>query len=59
MKLVVGALKEVVHSYGNFIPNFKVASAGTLKRRGSYGFSRNLRRVVRFCRRGGMIGKIL
>ena len=59
LNLVGGALKEVIHSYGNFIPNAQVPSAETLKRRGSYGFFGNPRRVVRFCRRGGMTGKIL
>jgi hypothetical protein len=59
MKLVGGALKEVVHSYGYFIPKIQVASVETLNRRGSYRFFGNPRRVVRFYRRGGMTGKIL
>jgi hypothetical protein len=59
LKLVGGALKEAVHSYGNFFPNVQVPSAETLKRRGTYGFSGNPRRVVQLCRRGGMTGKRL
>ena len=51
MRVVGGVLREVVHPYAIFIPNVQVLSAETPKNRGSYKFSGNPRRVVRFCRR--------
>jgi hypothetical protein len=54
-----GALEKAVLSHAKICLNVQVLGAETLKRRGSYGFSGNPRRVVRFCRRGGMTGKSL
>jgi hypothetical protein len=51
LKLVGGALKEVVHSYALFSPNVQVTSVETPQKGRSYEISRNPRRVVRFCRR--------
>jgi hypothetical protein len=48
LKLVGGALKEVVHSYTLFSPNVQVSSAEKLQKSRSCGFSRNPRRVVQF-----------
>jgi hypothetical protein len=59
LKLVGGALKEVVHSYALFSPNVQVLSVGTPQKGGSYGFSGNPRRVVRFCRSERMTGRCL
>jgi hypothetical protein len=46
-----GALEEVVLSYAKIIPNVQVLRAETPQKGGSYGFSGNPRRVVRFCRK--------
>jgi hypothetical protein len=51
LKLVGGALKEVVHSYALFSPNIQVTSVETPQRGRSYKISGNPRRVVWFCRR--------
>jgi hypothetical protein len=48
-------MREVVHSYANFSPNFQVLSVGTPKRRGSYRFSGNPRRPYDFAVRGGQL----
>jgi hypothetical protein len=48
LRLVGGALKEVVHAYALLIPNFQVPSVENLQKSGSYGFFGNPRRVVRF-----------
>jgi hypothetical protein len=48
LKLVGGALKEVVHSYAKIIPNVQVLRDETEKEGGSYEISGNPRRVVRF-----------
>jgi hypothetical protein len=49
LKVVGGALKEVVHSYAIFIPNLSVEGAETTKKERVVPFSGNPRRVVRFC----------
>jgi hypothetical protein len=54
-----GALKEVVPSCPNFSPNVQVLRAGTPQKGGSYRFSGNPRRVVRFCRNEKMTGRCL
>jgi hypothetical protein len=56
MKLVGGALKEVVHSYALFSPSVQVTSVETPQKGRSYGISGNPRRVVRFCRSERMTG---
>jgi len=48
MRVVGGALKEVVHTYVLFILNVEVSSAGNPQKSRSYGFSGNPRRVVQF-----------
>jgi hypothetical protein len=55
LKVVGGALREDIHSYAIFSPNFQVLSVGILKNIGSYRFFGNSRRVVRFCKRGGRL----
>jgi hypothetical protein len=59
LRVFGGALEKVVLSHAKIYLNLQVLGAKTLKIRGSYRFFGNPRRVVRFCRRGGMIGKIL
>jgi hypothetical protein len=51
LKIVGGALKEVVHSYALFSPNVQVTSVETPQRGRSYEIFGNPRRVVQFCRR--------
>jgi hypothetical protein len=51
LKVVGGALKEVVHSYAIFISNLSVEGAETTKKERVVPFSGNPRRVIRFCRR--------
>jgi hypothetical protein len=46
--------RDVVHSYTLCSPNVQVASAETPRKSRPYGFSRNPRRAVRFCRREKM-----
>jgi hypothetical protein len=48
LRLVEGALKEVVHTYSIFNPNLQVTSDENPQKSRSYGFSGNPRRVVRF-----------
>jgi hypothetical protein len=52
LNIVGGALKEAIHFYIIFFPKFQVLSVGTPKRRGSYVFSGNPRRVVQFKKKG-------
>jgi hypothetical protein len=46
-----GALEESVLSYAKFIPNIKALRDKIPQKGGSYGFSGNPRRVVRFCKK--------
>jgi hypothetical protein len=48
LKLVGGAMKEVIHSYALFSPNIQVPSSENLQKSRLYIFSRKPRRVVRF-----------
>jgi hypothetical protein len=48
LKLVGGTLKEVVHSYAIFSPNFQVPSDENLQKSRLHEFSGNPRSVVRF-----------
>jgi hypothetical protein len=59
LRVYGGALEEAVLSCSKIIPNIQVLRDETPKKRGSYSFSGNPRRVVWFCRRGGMTGKSL
>jgi hypothetical protein len=59
LKLVGGALKEVVHSYALFIPSVQVLSVGTPRKGGLYEISGNPRRVIWFCRNERMTGRYL
>jgi hypothetical protein len=44
-------LEEAVLSYAKITPNVQVLRAETPKKGGSYGFSGNPRRAVRFCKK--------
>jgi hypothetical protein len=46
-----GALEEAVLSYAKIGPNVQVSRVETYQKGGSYEFSRNPRRVIRFCRK--------
>jgi hypothetical protein len=49
LRVVEGALREVVHTYAIFSPNVSILSDGIAKKERVIRISRNLRRVVRFC----------
>jgi hypothetical protein len=50
-------LEKAVLSYAKIFLKFQVLGDETPKRKGSYKFSGNPRRVIQFCRRGEMTGK--
>ena len=59
LKLVGGALKEAIQSYGIFGLKILVPSAETSYKGRSYEISRNPTRVILFCRREKMVENCL